>query len=76
MTISNAICTSIETTSVVGVELDNDDIHREITRAWSGYYDCDWVDNLSMDVWGWNDDTPEGEHSWRLRVTMPSGDEA
>ena len=35
MTISNAICTSIETTSVVDVELDHDDIHREITQAWS-----------------------------------------
>jgi hypothetical protein len=74
MTISNAIFTSIETTSVVGVELDHDDIHREITQAWSGDYDCEWVDNRNLDVWGWDDDTPDGQQSWRLLVTMP-GDE-
>ena len=50
MTISNAICTSIETTSVVDVELDHDDIHREITQACSGDYDCEWVDNRNLDV--------------------------
>lgn len=34
--------------------------------------ECDWdmceLDDNKVDVWGWTDDTPEGEQDWRLTV--------
>jgi hypothetical protein len=38
----------------------------------AGIIKCDWdmceLDDDTVDVWGWTDDTPEGKQDWRIIV--------
>ena len=38
----------------------------------AGIIECDWdmceLDDDTVDVWGWTDDTPEGKQDWRIIV--------
>lgn len=45
-----------------------------VLEAIGGEWDHDEVDlgDGSHDVWGWADDTAEGQHDWRLLVTIES----
>lgn len=57
----------------VDIELpatDISDAMAEIGAAWDGDTDYTQENDGTYDVWGWNDETPENEQEWRLKVTL------
>jgi len=68
-----AIDKSIAQNETIGVTVtcDSDDVLTAIHQTFEGETDHVMVDHegvITMDIWGWSEETPEGEQDWRLNV--------
>ena len=78
-----AIDKSIAQNETIGatVTCDSDDVLTAIHQTFEGETDHVMVDHegvitvdhegvITMDIWGWSEETPEGEQDWRLNVVF------
>ena len=71
---SNAISDAIERSRASGqiqrvsVELTPDALEDLLLVMMQADWEMVEIDDNQVDVWGWSDNTPEGEQDWRLAV--------
>ena len=70
-TILDAIATSISEDRSVAVHVSLNIVIEVLSETEYEYSHATENDG-SVDVWGWTEDTPEGEHVWRLNVVEQS----
>ena len=78
---SNAIRDAIERSmasgqiQAVSVELTVDSLEDLLLLMLQTDWEMTEIDDNRVDVWGWSDNTPEGEQDWRLCVQCASAEE-
>ena len=71
--LKTAIAESRRTNTIISVEVaaeDISDVLAELNAVWDGEVDDARIDGTTHDVWGWTDETADGEQDWRLHVTI------
>lgn len=68
--LQNAVVESISQNRIVPVEYAGEigDAIADLGDVVVGEIDYACENDGSYDVWGWDDETPENEHKWRLTV--------
>ena len=78
---SNAIRDAIERSKASGqiqtvsVGLTADSLEDLLLVMLQADWEMTEIDDNRVDVWGWSDNTPEGEQDWRLCVQCVAADE-
>jgi len=78
---SNAIRDAIERSKASGqiqavsVELTVDSLEDLLLVMLQTDWEMAEIDDNRVDVWGWSDNTPEGEQDWRLVVQCVAAEE-
>lgn len=70
--LKNAIELSEIETRSVGVCFDGDtsDLRGELHSVWDGDFEIVKTSDNTLDVWGWDEETPEDDQTWSLLVKL------